>query len=81
MSGSALDEKPKNRLGVFDGTKPSDYRKWKRRAKMMLASLPSTISEKKYAPKLMTYIGGEAESLLEHLDIEKLCSVGGEEWV
>ena len=71
----------KGKLEMFDGTQPSGYRKWKRRAQLMLASLPSTISEKKYGPKLMSFIGGEAESLLEHIDIGKICSEGGDKLI
>lgn len=66
------------KLDTFDGSNPANYKKWKRRACMMLASLPSTISEKKYGPKLMTYLSGEAESLLDHLDIAKICDNGGD---
>ena len=47
----------------------------------MIASLPSTINEKKYGPKLMGFISGEAESLLESLDIDKLCSEGGDKLI
>ena len=71
----------KAKLEIFDGTQPSGYRKWKRKAQLMLASLPSTISEKKYGPKLMSFIGAEAESLLEHIDIGKICSEGGDKLI
>lgn len=56
--------KDKGRLEVFDGTQPLSYRTWKRRAQLMLASLPSTIKKEQHGPKLMGYIGGEAEALL-----------------
>ena len=71
----------KAKLECFDGSDPSVYRQWKRRAQLMIASLPSTINEKKYGPKLMGFISGEAESLLESLDIDKLCSDGGDKLI
>ena len=74
---TASDEKAK--LEIFDGTHPEKYRLWKRRAQLMLASLPSTINEKKHAPKLMSFISGEAEALLEHLEVSKICSEGGDQ--
>lgn len=71
----------KAKLEVFDGSSPGKYRLWKRRAQLMLASLPSTISEKKHGPKLMGFIGGEAEALLEHLEVSKICSEGGDQLI
>lgn len=71
----------KAKLECFDGSDPSVYRQWKRRAQLMIASLPSTINEKKYGPKLMGFISGEAESLLESLGIDKLCSDGGDKLI
>lgn len=50
----------KAKLEMFDGSNASQYRRWKRRAQLMLASLPCTISEKKHGPKLMSFISGEA---------------------
>ena len=43
----------------------------------MIASLPSTMSKEKHGPKLMSYIAGEAELLLEHLPVEKICGKDG----
>ena len=71
----------KAKLECIDGSDPSVYRQWKRRAQLMIASLPSTINEKKYGPKLMGFISGEAESLLESLGIDKLCSDGGDKLI
>eukprot|EP00435_Cladocopium_sp_Y103_P072919 s192_g41.t1 len=71
----------KSKLEVFDGTNPAAYRLWKRRAQLMLASLPSTISEKKYGPKLMGFVSGEAEHLLEHLEVAKICDEGGDKLI
>lgn len=45
----------------------------------MLASLPSTIGKEKHGPKLMAYVSGEAEALLEHLGVEDICSEGGDQ--
>ena len=70
--------KDKGRLEVFDGTQPLSYRTWKRRAQLMLASLPSTIKKEQHGPKLMGYIGGEAEALLEQLEIEGICAENGD---
>lgn len=69
----------KAKLEVFDGSQPEKYRIWKRRAQLMLASLPSTMSESKHGPKLMSHISGEAESLLEQIPIEKICCETGAE--
>lgn len=55
-SGSAADED--SRLDTFDGSDPAAYRLW-RRAKIMLAALPSTISSTKYGARLMKHIQGE----------------------
>ena len=68
----------RTRLEVFTGADPTLYRMWKRRAQLMLASLPSTISEKKYGPKLMSFVSGEAEHLLDHIEVSKLCEEGGD---
>ena len=76
---AATSEKAK--LEVFDGRDPSLYRQWKRRAQLLLAALPSTISAEKHGPKLMSCIGGEAENLLESLEIEKICSEGGDKLI
>ena len=70
--------KDKGRLEIFDGTQPLSYRTWKRRAQLMLASLPSTIKKEQHGPKLMGYIGGEAEALLEQLEIEGICAENGD---
>ena len=61
------------------GTKPGEYRLWKRRAQLMIAGLPSTVSEKKYGPRLMEFIKGEAETLLENISVEDLMKTGGDE--
>lgn len=68
----------KVRLDVFDGTRPGDYRLWKRRAQLMIAGLPSTVNEKKYGPRLMEFLKGEAETLLESISVEELTKAGGD---
>eukprot|EP00435_Cladocopium_sp_Y103_P061837 s580_g23.t1 len=65
----------RQKLECFDGTQPERYRMWKRRAQLM------TMSEKKFGPKLMSYVAGEAESALEHLPVEKLCDEGGDKLI
>lgn len=44
----------KAKLEVFDGSQPEKFRLWKRRAQLMIASLPSTMSKEKHGPKLMS---------------------------
>lgn len=75
-----LSESGKAKLDIFDGTDPSTYRQWKRKVQLMLASLPVMNSDKKFGPKLMGYITGGTEALLESLPVEKVCQEkGGEE--
>ena len=62
----------------FDGSDPRSYRLWKRRAHLLIASLPTTVSKEKYGPRLMQYIKGEAELLCQGISVEDLCSEGGE---
>ena len=69
----------KSRLEAFDGSDPSLYKNWRRRAKLMLAALPSTISKEKYGARLMEHIRGEAEALLETLEVEVIVKEGGDE--
>ena len=71
----------RQKLECFDGTQPERYRMWKRRAQLMIQSLPSTMSEKKFGPKLMSYVAGEAESALEHIPVDKLCTDGGDKLI
>ena len=76
-ASSAGDEDGK--LDMFDGSDPSQYRLWKRRAKLMLAGLPSTVASSKYGARLMKYVKGEAESLLEYIEVDTLIKEGGDE--
>ena len=59
----SLPSEEKTRIEIFDGTKPGEYRDWKRRAQLMIAGLHSTVSDRKYEPRLMEFIKGEAETL------------------
>ena len=79
--GEWFGDTSKGKLDIFDGSDPSSYRQWKRRAQLMIACLPSTISSAKFGPELMSYIGGEAESLLESLPVEKICKEGGDDQI
>lgn len=74
----AADGEIKGRLEAFDGSDPSAYRNWKRRAQLMLAALPSTVSKEKYGARLMEVIRGEAEMLLETLDVSEIIKENGE---
>ena len=73
-SSSADDKTPI--LETFTGQDPTSDKLWKRKALLMLASLPTSIGKEKYGAKLMQCVSGEAESLLETLDVE-----GGEKKV
>lgn len=45
----------------------------------MLAALPTTISSSKCGARLMKHIKGEAQSVLEALEVEQLVKEGGDE--
>ena len=78
MAASNKDgEESRSRLEVFDGTNPSAYKKWRRRAELYLLALPSNYTKERWGPKLLEYIQGEAEDALEHLSIEKVTSESG----
>ena len=68
----------KDEVGNVRWEQPNPNRLWKRRAQLMLASLPNTIGKERHGPKLMAYVSGEAEALLEHLRVEDICSEGGD---
>ena len=44
----------------------------------MIAGLPTTVPKEKYGPRLMEFIKGEAEILLESVPLDKLCAEGGD---
>lgn len=76
MASSSKDEE-RTKLERFDGTEPSTYKKWRRKAELMLLSLPTTYEKSRWGPKLCEYISGEAEELIEHLTISQLCNEDG----
>lgn len=78
-SGVEREDRPK--LEIFDGSDPSNYRAWKRRAKLMIAGLPSTVSSSKFGARLMEFVKGEAEALLETVDVEEIIKDGGDKAV
>ena len=67
------------RLEKFDGTDPSAYKRWRRRASLMLISLPNTYPAEKLGPKLMEFLSGEAELAVEHVTVEEMAKEGGEQ--
>ncbi|CAE7801864.1 rluD [Symbiodinium sp. CCMP2592] len=75
MSGSRDEERP--RLERFDGSDPASYRKWRRRAELMLLALPSTVSKDRWGPKLCEYLTGEAEEACEGITVAKLTGDDG----
>ena len=77
---ASLDDKTPV-LETFTGVDPMSYKLWRRKAQLMLASLPTTIGKEKHGAKLMQFVSGEAESLLETLDIEEICKTGGDKKV
>ena len=77
-SSSGGGDTSSTRLEKFDGSDPSLYRRWKRRAALSLVALPSTFAAEKLGPKLMESLSGEAELAVEHIPLEDLCKSGGE---
>ena len=69
------------RLERFDGSDPSLYKRWRRRAALMIISLPNTYPAEKYGPKLIEFLAGEAELAVEHIPVEDLAKSGGERLV
>ena len=49
------------KLDRYDGSDPSIYKRWRRRATIMLMSLPNTYPPEKHVAKLMEYLTGDAE--------------------
>ncbi|CAE7255665.1 unnamed protein product [Symbiodinium sp. CCMP2592] len=79
MAAASRDDGPK--LERFDGTQPATYRKWRRKAELMLMALPNTYSKEKWGAKLMEQLSGEAEEVCEAIPVEKLIKEGGHELV
>jgi len=76
MSNAEKEGQTKS-LDKFSGQDTSDYRRWRRRAELYLAALPTTIPEKKWGAKLMEHLSGEAEELMDQLAIEDLLKDDG----
>ena len=51
------DERPK--LEKFDGSMPASYRRWRRKAELMLLALPNTFTKERWGAKVMEYLAGE----------------------
>ena len=73
-----MAEAERSVLESFDGSDPAAYRKWRRRAQLMLAALPTTVPKEKLGARLMQHIKGEAELVCESISVEKLCAEGGD---
>ncbi|CAK9019993.1 unnamed protein product [Durusdinium trenchii] len=69
------------RLERFDGSDPSLYKRWRRRAALMIIGLPNTYPAEKHGPKLIEFLAGEAELAVEHIPVEDLAKSGGEKLV
>ena len=75
MSVSLDEDKP--RPERFDGSDPASYKRWRRKAELMLMALPSTMAKEKWGPKLCEYLGGEAEEVVEGIAVSKLIKEDG----
>ena len=76
MSGSGTKDDDR-KLETFDGSDPSAYRRWRRRAELHLLALPSTFTKERWGPKLLEYVSGEAEDLLEDIPMADLTKDDG----
>ncbi|CAE7838460.1 avt3 [Symbiodinium sp. CCMP2592] len=76
INGPGKDEE-RPRLERFDGSQPSTYRRWRRKAELMLLALPNTCSKDRWGAKLLEYVAGEAEEVVEGLPLEKVINDGG----
>ncbi|CAE7214180.1 unnamed protein product [Symbiodinium sp. CCMP2592] len=66
-----------SRLERYDGSMPATYRKWRRKAEIMLMALPTTYPKEKWGARLMEYVGGEAEEVVETISMEKVTKEDG----
>ncbi|CAE7675017.1 GIP [Symbiodinium sp. CCMP2456] len=73
------DERPK--LERFDGSDPSMYRRWRRKAELMLLALPNTYTKDRWGAKLLEYVSGEAEEVCESLPLDKLTKEEGHKMI
>ncbi|CAE7833538.1 rluD [Symbiodinium sp. KB8] len=80
MSGTSKEEE-RPRLERFDGTKPSEYRRWRRKAELMLLALPTTFTKDRWGAKVLEYLAGEAEEVCENSPLEKIVKEDGHKLV
>ena len=76
MSGPGRDDE-KPRVERFDGSAPATYRRWRRRAELMLSALPNTYTKDRWGAKLLEFLSGEAEEVVESLPLDKITKDGG----
>ena len=74
---STAEEKSSKSLDTFTGADASEYRRWRRRAQLYLMALPTNIPEKKWGAKLLEHLGGEAEELLEAVEVDEITKEAG----
>lgn len=65
------------KLDTFSGENSADYRKWRRRATLYLQALPTTIPEKKWGARLIEHLSGEAEELMDSLEVDEIVQQDG----
>eukprot|EP00435_Cladocopium_sp_Y103_P061432 s737_g23.t1 len=78
-SGSSKDEQggSSKSLEVFTGENTAEYRRWRRKAELYLMGLPTTVPSSKWGPRLLEHLSGEAEELMEHLEINVITEEKG----
>lgn len=77
MTSAANEKGSFKSLDTFTGADASEYRKWRRKAQLYLMALPTNIPEKKWGAKLLEHLSGEAEELLEAVEIDEITKESG----
>ena len=72
MSGSKDDTNARTNLETFSGEDASEYRRWRRKAELYLMGLPTTVPESKWGARLVEHLRGEAEELMEHVELSTI---------
>ena len=72
MSGSKDDTNARTNLETFSGEDASEYRRWRRKAEQYLMGLPTTVPESKWGARLVEHLRGEAEELMEHVELSTI---------
>ena len=72
MSGSKDDTNARTNLETFSGEDASEYRRWRRKAGLYLMGLPTTVPESKWGARLVEHLRGEAEELMEHVELSTI---------